>query len=289
MMGLTIATNIASQNPAIRHIYLYADNTAAITSIFDPKPSGGQLYSRSFYETATKFLDSDPRNHIHLTWCPSHHGIPGNERVDRLAKQATNLAHNAPITISRTNAIRRAKLAAQKEWTQEWSKAPKHGWFAIADRLPPSLKPTKHSIHLSNDRERFGRLVQARTGHSYTGEFRRRFFPTQPHHCPCGEAATETREHIIIHCKRYEDWRWILREVSQDVALPDILGTKQGIEALAEFLDRSGAFTRTGLPREQPTNPTLSQLSEQEPSQPITSSTVGPPEVNGGDTIFDNG
>ena len=36
--------------------------------------------------------------------------------------------------------------------------------------------------------------------------------------------------------------------------MPDILGTKQGIAALSKFLERSGAFTKsgTGLPRWKP-------------------------------------
>ena len=36
--------------------------------------------------------------------------------------------------------------------------------------------------------------------------------------------------------------------------MPDILGTKQGIATLSKFLNRSGAFTKsgTGLPRWKP-------------------------------------
>ncbi|KAF8984031.1 hypothetical protein BDQ17DRAFT_1377640 [Cyathus striatus] len=78
---------------------------------------------------------------------------------------------------------------------------------------------------------------------AYTGEFRRRFFPTEPHICPCEEGVTETREHVISSCSRYERWREGLRKVSRDISLAEILGTEKGTEALAHFLQKSGAFT----------------------------------------------
>ncbi|KAJ8090653.1 hypothetical protein PM082_018210 [Marasmius tenuissimus] len=53
----------------------------------------------------------------------------------------------------------------------------------------------------------------------------------------------------------YEPFRHILRKVSKDVALPDILGTPNGIEALSEFLAKSGAFTVTGRPRDKKQEP----------------------------------
>ena len=56
-------------------------------------------------------------------------------------------------------------------------------------------------------------------------------------------------------CPIYEPYRHILREVSRDVALPDVLGTTEGIEALTEFITRSGAFTVTGRPREERQDP----------------------------------
>ncbi len=58
---------------------------------------------------------------------------------------------------------------------------------------------------------------------------------------PCGEHM-QTREHIIRDCPRYNGYREGLCKVSRDIHLPDILGTKEGIETLALFLEKSGAF-----------------------------------------------
>ena len=94
----------------------------------------------------------------------------------------------------------------------------------------------------------FGTLTQCRTGHIYTGEFYRRFVPDESSDCPCGEPL-QTREHIIRDCTRYEAHHDVLRKVSATLSLPEILGTRKGLEALAAFLEKSGAFTKTGRPR----------------------------------------
>ena len=133
--------------------------------------------------------------------------------------------------------------------------SPRKGRFAIANRIPPSLNPTKHFTELRNQREVFGRLVQCRTGHAYTGEFRKQFFPEKSVDCECGEEL-QTREHIIRACDRYEAQRTKLRTEYRELALPELLGTPKGIAALSEFIRGSGAFTFTGeryTPRDLPT------------------------------------
>ncbi|KAF9440938.1 hypothetical protein P691DRAFT_685759 [Macrolepiota fuliginosa MF-IS2] len=41
----------------------------------------------------------------------------------------------------------------------------------------------------------------------------------------------------------------LLQDASDTLYLPDILGVKVGITALAEFLEKSGAFTKSGAPK----------------------------------------
>ena len=147
-----------------------------------------------------------------------------------------------------THARRAATERVIKEWTGEWKTAEIRGQWAAANRLAPSLKPTPHFKNLYRKREVFGRLVQCRTGHGYTGEFYKRFVPSENTDCACGER-NQTREHILRTCPLYEAHRNLLRQASRDIALPEILGTKTGILALAKFLENSGAFTKTGHPR----------------------------------------
>ncbi|CAK5262301.1 unnamed protein product [Mycena citricolor] len=81
--------------------------------------------------------------------------------------------------------------------------------------------------------------------HGYTGEFYRRFNIPEDTDCPCGEAL-QTREHILRECPIYDNERPIIRATSANFGLTEMMGTKEGIVALAEFLQKSGAFTKSG-------------------------------------------
>jgi hypothetical protein len=51
-------------------------------------------------------------------------------------------------------------------------------------------------------------------------------------------------------------------KISPQIFLPTILGTKDGISALTEFLKTSGAFTRPGAPSTGPGPPTFENEPE---------------------------
>lgn len=227
----------------MKHIHIFADNTAAINAIFDPLPRAGQLISHNFHTTISKLLDDDPSRTVEIVWAPGHKNIRGNERADELAKAGVELG--AMISGTRSNALHRAREKMKTAWVKEWKASPNTGRYAIANRFPPSLKHTKH---FNTSRKVFGRIVQCRTGHAFIGEYYKQFVPSENVDCPCG-AEFQTREHILCECPRYETHREILSKASKHLSLPEILGTKKGIEALNEFLERSGAFTKTGNPR----------------------------------------
>ncbi|KAJ3865979.1 hypothetical protein EV359DRAFT_27801, partial [Lentinula novae-zelandiae] len=95
-----------------------------------------------------------------------------------------------------------------------------------------------------------------RTRHAFLGEYYAKFVPTEPIQCPCG-ARTQTRDHIIQTCEIYDDYRDLLWNVSDDLDIGEILGTEEGIEALAEFIEKSGAFKKTGQLTPEITEPRL--------------------------------
>jgi len=245
MMAAHRAAAYAQAHLDITNIQIFTDCSSALTAIHRTKPMAGQSYSASFCDTITRLLTSDQRIKVTLSWCPSHSGIQGNERADALAKEATEQACNSPIGVTRTNALRRTKVIATKLWQREWRKSALMGHFAIANRFPPSLNTTHHFTAQRNNRELFGRTLQCRTGHGHTGEFRQRFSLDGQYECPCGEP-TETREHILRNCPRYDHFRHRLEKASPEISLPTILGSKKGIAALSDFLQASGAFSRPG-------------------------------------------
>jgi ribonuclease HI len=247
-LGATKAEEFIQNSPNITHIAFFTDNAAATSAIVDPKPKTSQYFAIKFHQVIRPLLETHENLSISVSWCPSHCGIPGNERADQLAKEATELERQTPFSATHSNARRRAKTSILKLWQIEWKNSPKVGRYAIANRIKPSLNPTQHFKELKNKREIFGRVIQCRTGHSYTGEFRQAFLPLSPDPtaCPCDPETLETRNHILRECPRFAQHHHILKKVSRDIVLSDILGTKKGIAALADFIHKSGAFTRTG-------------------------------------------
>ena len=64
--------------------------------------------------------------------------------------------------------------------------------------------------------------------------------------CPCDNETIETREHILTECPRFAQHQDILEKVSRSIAMPSMLSSKEGIEALSKFLHKVTAFTRMG-------------------------------------------
>ena len=105
MMGARLAARFTTSQPEITKVIFFVDSSAAAGAIFDPKPGPGQLYAAKFHHKMTKFLNGNTTHSIKVAWCPSHCNIPGNDRADELAKEATQLAWSTPIGTSRVFAL----------------------------------------------------------------------------------------------------------------------------------------------------------------------------------------
>lgn len=232
-------------NSGIRHLHFFADNTSAIIAIFEAKAGPSQGHSWIFREFATHFLEADQNHTVNIEWTPGHEGVTGNEIADQLAKDATDLDAGHERS-TRLSTLRWVRERAMQAWRGEWKKERPTGRFATANRLPPKAKLKKCFFKLP--REVFGRILQCCTGHCFTGEYNCSHIPSEPVDCPCG-AALQTRKHIIQDCPRYAAHRHLLREASKEIDLPTILGADEGIDALAKFIQASGAFTKSGEPR----------------------------------------
>jgi len=65
-------------------------------------------------------------------------------------------------------------------------------------------------------------------------------FSVEDRSCP----PLQSRDDIIATCPAYEDQRQILKDASGDLVTSDILGTKEGVEALITFLRATNTFKK---------------------------------------------
>lgn len=248
LLGLERALDEAitfARTHGIHHIHTFLDSQSTIQAIAGSPPLSSQSVALQIRESISSFLDSDASNHLHISWIPGHTNISGNERADALAKEAaTALPHvNTVTTTSYAFERHKSRTLLLEEWTMHWRNTLKaNSLFSPADRLPPSLKPRKHFCE--SKRANYGRLIQCRTGHAFTGEYYSSFVPSEAVSCPCGERL-QTREHILATCPTFESKRDALRSASEDLVITDILGTEKGIEALSQFLQETDAFKKS--------------------------------------------
>ena len=73
------------------------DNQAAITATTNHRGTPGQQLTNFFLNQMTEIAQQHQGVLIKLHWIPGHKGIPGNEEVDKLAKQAAmqHLTHHS--------------------------------------------------------------------------------------------------------------------------------------------------------------------------------------------------
>jgi len=218
----------------------------------------GQDSSLRFRFNILRLLDLHPDTTITLRWTPGHQDVCGNERADSVAKAAARSpSHDSHHTL--TNASRSAKAISLQEWKDHWAANrithPSSG-FKPANNTPPTPRPPNHFFALN--RRTFGLVTQCRTNHAFIGHYYSRFVPSEPVECPCG-FHTQTRVHVIAHCPLHDRYRHILHAVTFNLDLTTLLGTEEGITALAKFIDKSGAFKKVGFmdaePRDEPPGP----------------------------------
>ena len=189
----------------------FIDNKAALTTFLDTRIRSSHMAAIRINGSLMDRLTTNPTR-MTFRYCPSHSGIEGNDRADRLTKLGAAIAPVVPPRILLSNFV--GDYA--KQMTLHWriltaSRSFKgHQWLPLRRKKKP-FKPTIRNkattnffYELSgNDIATLSRMACALTNHAPTGEYRQRFYPDLDPHCPACPSRVMTRTHIFFHCPRY--------------------------------------------------------------------------------------
>ena len=101
---------------------------------------------------------TDREQEIFLQWVHAHCGLPGNERTDVLAKEASGLPQEAPGDVC--TITRAVSCATTKAWRQSWP----HDLFRAiwGDRMPRPFSGEDREVAVDTHKLRAGHYTRSR-------------------------------------------------------------------------------------------------------------------------------
>jgi len=234
LVGIELAIQIAQELEGCTGATIFTDNQAAIQAVARPTVSSGQYITFRVIGEIEKARRKGIE--VELQWVPSHQGVPGNEEVDKLAKQAAGWdqsskavepevrGHAYETYILRSAKKRRCKQRARENWNERWQ-THQHGREYYRHTRSPNK--TYLAAHGERKKALSSVIVQMRTGKIGLNSLLHGIRPSEHPTDRCRACTTqrESLHHVLVECLSYQTARqryWVdgnpnsLREIFND-------------------------------------------------------------------------
>ncbi|KAF8648965.1 hypothetical protein AX16_006079 [Volvariella volvacea WC 439] len=213
------------------HLIIAADNEAAMKCLLSPDTHAAQSLSIPVIRAVKTWLDADDRRTITFIHCPAHKGIELNEKVDKDAKAAALVWPDAG-PVPRFIAWERAKI--DRKALEIWRNLPVEHWGKSSHFLREhSNWKNQGGIHMKkfgNDVRRYTQFVRSLLAHAPIGQYRSRFFPDEPTHCPTCYVYQD-RYHVMFECRAINH-------------IPALTPTNSKMRRIRQYEDRNLRFRK---------------------------------------------
>ena len=191
---------------------IFVDNKAALVSFLDTRVRCSQMVCIRINSILRDRLSDSPTTTFTMRYCPSHVGIEGNERADRLTRLGAAIAPTVPPRVLLSNYVNDFTKRMTAHWRTLFASRSFKGnqWLPICHKkkvFKPAVKNKAATLFFHilsmNDIGTLSRMARAITNHGPIGEYRLRFHPDEDPTCPACPHCLQTRTHVLFHCSRY--------------------------------------------------------------------------------------
>jgi ribonuclease HI len=189
-------------------IIVLSDSQAALQRAQNDQLGPGQTLAREIIANAQELRDEGVE--VTLQWVPSHIGIEGNERADKIAKEAaTKPAPPGMDRYSSFSYITRQVKAQKRLETRDWLyKATYKGEIKKRNRAYTLTESLELEPQISMIRKPLAkRFYQLKIGHAITASYLHRIKRSSTPRCWWCGATKQDIDHLLFECRRWSTQR----------------------------------------------------------------------------------
>lgn len=193
-----------------------SDSLSALYSLRIGKSNSHQDLLYTILTIYTRIREKSSK--IQLIWIPAHIGIVGNERVDKLAKQAVKKESiETNIKLSKSEGKSIIWKETIREWQSQWNREIKGRHLYNIQNKVGDVKNRG-----GNRREEIV-MTRLRIGHSNLNSTLHIIRKHPTGFCGYCQVA-ETTEHVLMSCKQYDEQRKeMIEELGKETGMKEIL------------------------------------------------------------------